>query len=104
MQRVGERAHLRSLPLDERHDILAVGEQRRIGRPAKRYVQRRPILRVVDRVAAEHQLDPALHFGLLRQLEQRLERTRVEQLPAEVEQDAFGFERKPLEALRVRRE
>src|SRR5262245_65344314 len=55
-------------------------------------------------MAAEHELDPARHFRLLGQLEQRRERARVELLTAEVEQDAFRFEREPLEALGVRRE
>ena len=41
-------------------------------------------------MAAEHELDPARHLGLLGEVEQRLERAGVEQLPAEVEQQPFG--------------
>ena len=67
-------------------------------------VQGRPILGVVDRMAAEHELYPARHFGLFGQHEQRLERARIERLPAEVEQDPFRFERATVEALRVQRE
>ena len=54
-------------------------------------------------MTAEHELDPARHLGLLGQLEQRLERARVERLAAEIEQDSFGVQRKALEAFRVGR-
>ncbi len=73
MQRVRELAHLPALGLDERHHVLAVGQERAVGWTAQRDVQSGPILGVVDRVACKHELDPAPHLGLLGELEQQLE-------------------------------
>jgi hypothetical protein len=102
MQRVGERADLPALRLDERHHILAVRQERSIRRPAQRHVQRGTVLRVVDRMTGEHELDPALYFRLLRELEQELERTPVEELAAD-RQQALGA-RDRSSALRLRHE
>jgi len=86
VQRFSERAHLAALGFDERHHVLAVSRERPIGRAAQRDVQRGPVLGVVDRVTGEHQLDPARHFGLLGELDERRSTAGSSSLPAEVEQ------------------
>jgi len=93
VQQLGEPAHLAPLGLHERHHVLALGRERPIGRSAQRYVQRRPVLGVVDGVPSEHQLDPARHFRLLGELDECCQHARIEPLATEVEQQALRVER-----------
>jgi len=74
---IGEVEHLLTFALYERHDVLAVEEQRAVGRPPERDVQGRTVLGTVDMLAREHGLDPGRYLGLLGELDQARHRLLV---------------------------
>src|SRR5690606_11071891 len=101
MQRVRERPHLAPLRVDERHYVLAPRVDRLLSGSSQSDVKRRSVLGVVDRMPGEHQLDPSRHLGLLGELDQQVEPMPVEELTAEVEQQALPLQGEVREAARL---
>jgi hypothetical protein len=101
MKCVGQSSDLAALRLDERHHVLAVGAKRLVGGPAQSHMEGRPILGIVHRVPCEHELDPPPNLRLLGELEKELQSAFIDELPAEVEKQAFALDRKTIEPLRI---
>ena len=59
------------------------------------------VLGRIDRLPGEERVDPAAQAARIRKRGQRVERGRVEALPAEIEQQAAGFAREMAEAAGV---
>src|SRR5262249_45256311 len=70
---IGKVGHLAEHGMDLRHDVLAVDDDGRAFRRTKRHMQRGPIFRYVDFLAAEHRVDSSLQLGLLGELHEQLE-------------------------------
>ena len=88
-----ERRHAFQHPMDARHDILAVDDDRRPFRRPQRDVQRGAVLGAVDLLAAEHRVDARGKVGLFREREQQAHRLVGDPLLRVVEVDAGGLGR-----------
>ena len=73
---VGEAGHPVEDGMHVGHDVLAVDDDRRVPRRAKRDVEDGPVLGDVDLLAAEHRVDPLAQPRLLRELHEQREASR----------------------------
>ena len=84
---VGEGSHAVEHIVHHRHDVLAFGLVNLIPPSAKRYMQHRPVLGDVDRLAGEHGVAALLHLGGLGQRQQAGHHLVVDQILGIVEQE-----------------
>ena len=87
--------------MDLRYDVLAVHRNRFALRRTKRDMQNGPIFGHIDLFAPEHGVDPRAQAGLLRQIDQELERFVRDAVFRIVQENASRLGGHPLSASRI---
>ena len=98
---LAEGRHLVQHGMDSRNYVLAVGLDHFTLRSSQGHVQDRALLRDVDLLSAKHGVDALAQAGLVRQLQQQLQRFVGDAVLGIVEKYANSFGGKTFASLRV---